>query len=167
MPFSRIYGYATWDLNVKVISYWFYPKCHRRAHVVDHHGYTMPTGAGPHDTGLLLFMDRNKHHADTRDLDKVNEYFLSLCIVFHSVLWEYLRSEIRSVTQGQLALAAKGMCHGLATSNIGVCQYDPNNTGRIEVLQHLFILKHDVVLYQQKFPIKRQARWTRAARFRL
>ena len=114
---SQIYGFATWDLNVKVISYWFYPKCHRRAHLVDHQRHTMPTGAGSHDAGLLLFTDRNKHHVNTRHLDKVDKYFLSLCIVFHSVLWEYLRSEISSVTQGQLALAPKGMCHGLATSN--------------------------------------------------
>ena len=136
--FSRIYGHATWDLNVKVIGYWFYPKCHRRAHLVDHQRYTMPTGAGPHDTGLLLFTDRNKQHVDTRDLDKVDDNFLSLCVVFHSVSWEYLRSERRSETQGQSVLAANGICHGLATSNIGVCQYDPHNTGHVEVLQHLF-----------------------------
>ena len=38
-----------------------------------------------------------------------------------------------SATQGQQLLVTKGMCHGLATSKIGVYQNDPHNTETLKV----------------------------------
>ena len=35
---------------------------------------------------------------------------------------------MRSATHGQQLLATKGMCHGLSTSKIGMCNNDPHNT---------------------------------------
>ena len=139
------------ELRLCIIRTWW--KSYRWEHLVEHQGYTMPSGVETHGAASLLFTDRNKCPVDTRALGKMNGYFLSSCSVFHSVLWECLQSKTRSVTQGQLVLAVKGMCHGLTTSNTGVSKYDPHHTGHVEVLQHLFILKYDVVLYHPKFHV--------------
>ena len=150
---SQIYGYATCDLNVKVISYWFYPKCHRRAHLVDHQRHTMPTGAGLHDTGLLLFTDRNKHHMDTRHLDKVDKYFFVVmyCISFGIMGIPAIRNTFCDL--GPISVGSQGHVPWLDyLKHRGVSIRPTQHRTRWSVTATI-LFKRDVVLYQPNFQV--------------